>query len=210
VIADVFGLMHVPSIAPRFNIAPTQEVPAVRAAKSADDRDLGMLFWGLIPAWADDPSIGSRMINARAETIAEKPAFKSAFRKRRCLVVADGFYEWMRVGGGKQPHLIRRADGRPFGFAGIWERWTKGGEPVESCAIITTEPNDLMRPIHNRMPVILGPEQFGAWLDPTVESEDRLRDLLAPAPEGELVAFPVSRRVNNPANDDPDVQRPAE
>jgi putative SOS response-associated peptidase YedK len=209
-IAAVFGLEHVPTLAPRFNIAPTQNVPVVRVAADEPTRALAMLHWGLIPSWSEDPSIGSRMINARAETVAEKPAFRAAFRKRRCLIVTDGFYEWMRVGGGKQPYLIRREDGRPFAFAGLWERWVRGAEPIESCAVITTEANDLMRPIHDRMPVILDQRHFELWLDPHVESEKLLLPLLEPAPPGELVAFPVSKRVNSPVNDDAAIQDPVE
>lgn len=206
VIASVFGLEHVDPIAPRFNIAPTQDVPVVRVVEDDPVRTLAMLHWGLIPGWSEDPSIGSRMINARSETVAEKPSFRTAFRKRRCLVLADGFYEWMRIGGGKQPFLIRRSDGHPFAFAGLWERWTKGSEPIDSCTILTTEANEVMRPIHDRMPVILDPQDYGLWLDPRVVSEETLRPLLAPAPSGDIIAFPVSKRVNSPANDDPSVQ----
>jgi len=221
----LFDFPEQPNLQPRYNIAPTQEVAAVRAAAPAgapEDapgpgasgarRHLVLLRWGLIPSWAKDPAIGARMINARAETLAEKPAFRSAFRKRRCLVAADGFYEWQkRDAGAKQPYRIARRDGGPFAFAGLWERWRNPaeGRDVESCTIVTTDANGLLSPIHHRMPVILAPESYGLWLDPEAEP-DRVRDLLAGGPGMDLTATAISTRVNKVANDDPEVLLPLE
>src|SRR5262245_33896326 len=161
-LADLFRLAGGPDLPLRYNIAPTQPVPVVRAA--GDGRALALARWGLIPHWASDPAIGNRMINARSETVAEKPSFRDAFRKRRCLIPATGFYEWLAQAGGKQPYHFRLHDGRPFAFAGLWERWDRGGEPVASCARRTTEVNAVVRPVHGRMPVIMPPEHFAAWL----------------------------------------------
>jgi putative SOS response-associated peptidase YedK len=206
VIAEQFALFEMPPFTPSFNIAPTQPVAAVRAARDQPDhgRELVWLHWGLIPSWAKDRKIGNRMINARSETAAEKPAFRAALKRRRCLVVADGFYEWKRTGRRKQPYFIRMHDDRPFAFAGLWEHW-EGDENsyVESCALLTTEPNDLMEPIHNRMPVILSPEHYDQWLDPSEQSGDTLTPLLRPFPSNEMVAYAVSTHVNSPTNDDP-------
>jgi len=159
-IAQVFGLVDVPDLLPLFNIAPTQPVAVVRQRANDRVKELVFLRWGLIPAWADDPSIGNRLANARSETVATKPSFRSAFRSRRCLVVADGFYEWQKTNGHKQPYFVGLQSDRPFGLAGLWERWEKGDEPVESCTILTTDANELMQPIHERMPVILPPDQY--------------------------------------------------
>jgi putative SOS response-associated peptidase YedK len=189
-------------LSPRYNIAPTQAVAVVRAGEGG--RRLDGLRWGLIPSWAKDEALGDRMINARAETLAEKPAFRSAFRARRCLIVADGFYEWRKVGGRKQPHCIAFRDRRPFGFAGLWERWEGGADgPVESCTIVTTSANEVVAPIHDRMPVILDPMEFTLWLDPGVTDTSRVADLLRPYAPDLLEAYPVSLLVNNPANDSP-------
>jgi putative SOS response-associated peptidase YedK len=186
---------------PRFNVAPTQNVAVVRLDSKQQGRELPHLRWGLIPSWADDPSIGSRMINARAETVAEKPAFRHAFKAKRCLVVADGFYEWQRMDGRKQPYFIHLKDDRPFAFAGLWERWTKGDELIESCTIITTGANELMQPIHDRMPVVIPKSAYDIWLDPTIKDPERLQPLLAPYPSDEMVAYTVSTLVNSPKND---------
>jgi putative SOS response-associated peptidase YedK len=216
-LAVQFNLPEIPELKPRYNIAPTQPVAAVRVVTSAETgpaRELALLHWGLIPFWAKDPKIGARMINARSETVAEKPAFRAAFRRRRCLVLADGFYEWKKIERGKQPFYIRLQDGRPFAFAGLWEHWkapkdpadTSGagqGATVQSCTLLTTEPNDLIRPLHNRMPVILHPGNYDLWLDPEVEQIERLRPLLGAYPPEEMEAYPVSRFVNKPGNDDP-------
>ncbi|MBI4916358.1 MAG: SOS response-associated peptidase [Acidobacteria bacterium] len=203
VIAEVFGLDEVPELAPRFNIAPTQAVAAVRA-RADGGRELVALTWGLIPSWSKDRAIGSRMINARAETVGEKPAFRAALRARRCLVLADGFYEWQKLGTRKQPHHIRMRDGRPFAFAGLWERWTPpDGDPVESCTIITTVPNEVVAPIHDRMPVILAPADLDRWLDPGTRDPATVAALLRPYPGRDMTAYPVSLRVNSPGADDP-------
>lgn len=205
IVAELFRLTDIPELSPRYNIAPTQEVPAVLVDPSGNTRQCRMLRWGLIPSWAKDSTIGSRMINARAETVAEKPSFRSAFRRRRCLLVADGFYEWKKLERGKQPYYIRLKDERPFAFAGLWEHWEgAGGEVIESCTIVTTEPNKLVAGLHNRMPVIVSPDGHAAWLDPASASPDALRLLLRPYPPDEMTAYPVSTRVNSPANDVPE------
>jgi putative SOS response-associated peptidase YedK len=158
----------------------------------------------LIPAWADDPSIGDRLANARSETAATKPSFRRAFQSRRCLVVADGFYEWQKINGRKQPCFIGLQNDRPFGLAGLWERWEKYGEPVESCTILTTDANELMQPIHERMPVIVPPDQYGLWLDPPrFEDTEKLAKLLRSFPSEGMLAYRVSALVNNPKNDVP-------
>ena len=157
ILAEEFGVTGpLPEVPPSYNIAPTQEVAAVLTDDG--ERRLEMLRWGLIPSWADDPGIGSRMINARSETVPEKPSFRRAFRERRCLILADGFYEWKRTNDGKQPYYIRMEDGRPFAFAGLWESWRGGREEIRSCTILTTEASDRVSNIHHRMPVILAPE----------------------------------------------------
>ncbi len=205
-IADFFELDEVPDLAPRFNIAPTQAVAAVRRSADSRGRHLALLHWGLIPSWADDPKIGYSTINARAETVSSKPSFRSAFKKRRCLIAADGFYEWQKTGdkNKKQPFLIHRRDAGPFALAGLWERWKRDELVIESCTIIVTEPNELVRPIHDRMPVILSPQDFDLWLDPAVDDVGRLEALLRPAPAADLEAIAVSTRVNNPASDVPE------
>lgn len=187
---------------PRYNIAPTQPVPVV--ANDGQQR-ISLYLWGLMPAWAKDPSIGSRLINARAETLAEKPAFRAAFRRRRCLVLANGFYEWQVVPGQrtKMPLAIRLRSGEAFAFAGLWELWRPDDTPLFTCTIITTEPNALLAPIHNRMPVILPRSAYAAWLDPAEREPRDLQALLAPYPAEEMLAYPVSTLVNNPANDTP-------
>ncbi len=197
-----FGVVAVPDLRPRYNIAPTQPIAVVRLGGSA--REMVMLRWGLIPSWAKDPTIGDRLINARAETVAEKPSFRSAFLRRRCLIVADGFYEWQKRRSGKQPYYVRLREGQLFAFAGLWERWTgPQGQEIESCVLLTTSPNDLLRPIHDRMPVILHPDDYALWLDPAVDDRTRLQALLQPYPSDEMEAYPVGRRVNDPHNDDP-------
>jgi len=206
VVAAQFGLFEMPPFTPRFNIAPTQPVAVVRCSpgESNPDRELVWLRWGLIPSWAKDPAIGSRMINARAETAAQKPAYRAAFRRRRCLVVADGFYEWERTGRPRQPHFIRMQDDQPFAFAGLWESWQGPDDgPIESCTLLTTEPNELVEPIHNRMPVILPPDDYDQWLDPSVQRPEPLAPLLRPFPSDQMIAYPVSTYVNSPTRDDP-------
>lgn len=215
-VVRLFKVPDVPDLPPRYNIAPTQDAPVVREA--GNGREFVMLRWGLVPFWAKDLKIGNRMINARGETVAGKPAFRQAFRRRRCLVLADGFYEWQQQPGGKQPWYIRQASGEPFAMAGLWECWRGGKdaeadeedvEPVETCTIITTTANEMMRRLHDRMPVVLDGDGVDAWLDSEAQP-DGLQGLLAPAPDGVLEAVPVSRRVNSPANDGPELIRPVE
>ncbi len=211
-LAEAFGVAALPNLAPRYNIAPTQDVVAIRHADAG--RELTMLRWGLIPGWAKDPAIGARMINARAETVAEKPSFRAAFRQRRCLVAADGFYEWRKTAEGpkapKQPYYIRLESDAPFAIAGLWERWRDpAGETVESCTLITTEANPALAPIHHRMPVILAAADYDAWLDPRPASAAALHDLLRPYPGAGMTAFPIGRHVNNVRNDDPGCIEPA-
>lgn len=195
-------------IAPRYNIAPTQPILIIpNDNRSKFDHAL----WGLIPSWAKDPSIGSRMINARAETLDEKPTFRNALRRRRCLIPADGFYEWRKNrDGSKTPMRIRRRDGRPFAFAGLWEIWgdDKGNE-VRSATIITTAPNELVRPIHDRMPAILRPEFYDKWLSPDEVPPAEAKEMLKPFPANQLAAEAVSGRVNSPKAEGPDCIAPA-
>lgn len=199
-IAQNFGVEATLNAMPRYNVAPTQNVVAILNEDSSPH--LALLRWGLIPAWAKDESIGSRMINARAETLAEKPSFKNLLRSRRCLVVADGFYEWKAEGKSKTPMYITLADNKPFAFAGLWDHWKDAeGEEVQSCTIITTEPNDLMASIHNRMPAILRPGAYEDWLNPQLRDTDVLSHWLTPYPTELMKARPVSRLVNNPRND---------
>ena len=188
--------------APRYNIAPTQIVAAV--VEQQGKRQLTGLRWGLIPSWSKDPDIGNRMINARAETIMDKPSFKPALARRRCLIPADGFYEWKKSSAGSQPYHIRRKDGELFAFAGLWEGWqSPDGSPLQTCTIITVEPNELMVPIHNRMPAILEREDEQRWLDAASKDVFALVKLLRPHSPDEFEAFPVSRAVNSPGSDAP-------
>jgi putative SOS response-associated peptidase YedK len=210
IVAEFFELTAVPDLTPRYNIAPTQSAPAVLLTPERAQRVLRPLRWGLIPGWAKDPTIGNRMINARAETVAEKPAFRSAFRQRRCLVVSDGFYEWKKGPGRKQPFYIRMRDDRPFAFAGLWEHWeADDGTGLDSCALLTTQPNHVLRPIHDRMPVILDRANYDLWLDPTMADVDRLKPLLCPYRAEAMKAYPVGTRVNSPTRDDPACTEPA-
>jgi putative SOS response-associated peptidase YedK len=206
---ELFSLTEAPAWGPRYNIAPTQEVLVILKSPEHPNRQVRRRRWGLIPSWAKDRGIGNQLINAQAETAATKPAFRVAFRKRRCLILADGFYEWKKEGRQKQPFHIRLRDGRPFGFAGLWEHW-EGGEAaaIDSCTILTTIPNDLLRPLHHRMAVILAPEDYDLWLDPAIQEVDRLQPLLRPYPAEAMTAYPVSTRVNSPANDQPECVEP--
>jgi putative SOS response-associated peptidase YedK len=192
---------------PRYNIAPTQTVPIVRL-NSAGRREIALLRWGLIPFWSTDAKIAYRTINARAETVATAPAFRAAFKKRRCLVPASGFYEWKKLADGdKQPYYTGMRDGAPFAFAGLWERWDKGEAPVETFTIITGEPNSLLAELHDRMPVILDPDDYDAWL--TAADTTIPQALLQPFPSQLMTAYPVSRRVNNARSDDAAMMEPA-
>jgi len=199
---EAFPGLQIPSgIAPRYNIAPSQPVAVI--ANNQPNR-LDFFVWGLIPSWAKDPSIGNRMINARAETLIEKPAFRNAFKRRRCLIPASGFYEWRQDLGQKTktPQYIRMASGQPFAFAGLWETWNSpDGSQVLSCTIITTEPNSLLATIHNRMPVILPSPAYAQWLDPGEAKPEALMGLLKPYDPASMEAFTVSRLVNSPGND---------
>ena len=191
---------------PRYNVAPMQLVPAV--VNDGNRNRLGLLRWGLVPPWAEDEKIGARMINARAETLEERPAFRRAYRSKRCILPADGFYEWKKEGKQKRPLRIVMRDGRVFGMAGLYETWTApDGRKIHTCAVITTAPNRLMADIHDRMPVILRREDEALWLDRSVQDPERLRPLLAPYPAEEMEAYEVDPRVGNPAFDDPDLIR---
>lgn len=202
ILAKEFGISGFAPRSPRYNIAPSQPVAAVRAPSAANERELVLLRWGLIPSWSKDPAIGNRLINARSETVREKPSFRNAFRKHRCLIPASGFYEWQRLERGKQPFYIRMRDRRPFAFAGLWDRWEGPDGPLETCTILTTAANTVLSPIHDRMPVILPSTEYARWLDLSLKDPDSLTSLLVPFPPEEMDAFPVSPRVNAPSNDD--------
>lgn len=193
----LFGVQATAEVHPRYNIAPTQFVAAIRNSDDAE-RELVMLRWGLVPSWAKDPSIGNRMINARAETVAEKPSYRAAYRHRRCIVLADGFYEWQKAGDIKTPYFISLASGAPFALAGLWENWSdkESGDSLQTTTLITTAANDFMAPMHHRMPVILEANTAGEWL---AGSNDLLDDVAAITPQ--LQAWPVDRRVNNARNE---------
>lgn len=202
VIALYFELGLPPEIRPRYNIAPGSKVLIVRQDKD-QGRVADLYRWGLIPGWAKDAAIGNRLANARGETVAEKPSFRSAFKRWRCLIPASGFYEWQAFKGRKQPYYIHPAGRELFGIAGLTELWQGPDGPVHSCAIITTGPNELMRDIHDRMPVILKPEDYAAWLDSGNQAAAGLKKLLQPYPAAAMAAHPVSTRVNTPGHDDP-------
>lgn len=205
-VTRLFGVADAPEVEPRYNIAPTQFVAVVREGEGRQ-RTLNMLYWGLVPSWSRDKAIGARMINARGETLREKPSFRTAYRRRRCLVLADGYYEWRRSGPQKQPYFISFADGEPFGMAGLWESWRDpaGGEPLESCCIITTSPAPAIAHVHDRMPVILPAAACAEWLDPACADLERLDRLVAPWRGDGPVARAVSRRVNDARNQGPDL-----
>lgn len=208
-VAQLFGVAGVPELQPRFNIAPTQYVPVVRQ-KTDGARRVDLLRWGLVPFWAKDMSIGNRMINARAETLASKPAYRDSFRRRRCIVPANGFYEWQARDGDKQPYFISLGGERVFGMAGLWSAWRPKDKPeqrLETFTIVTTEPSDKVRDLHDRMPVILPPDAYAAWLAADGGDEELL-DLLRPFDAPELVSWPVSRAVNDPRNEDPGLVDP--
>ncbi len=202
-VAAYFGVDQVGEtlLEPSYNVAPTNDVYVV--LESGGVRRLEAFHWGLVPFWAKDPKIGNRMINARAETVAEKNAYRTAFRKRRCIIPADGFYEWTKKPGQdkKQPMYIHRPDGEPFAFAGLWETWKgEDGAPLQSCTIITGQPNEAMAEIHDRMPAILPPSAWATWLDTELQDPEVLQPLLVPAPNRIITMHPVSTEVNNPRN----------
>ena len=208
-LASLFELPQEPVVVPRYNIAPTQPVAVVRMSPQNASREWALTYWGLVPSWSKDPSMGARMINARSETVTEKPAFRAAFKRRRCLVPANGFYEWQKLGKGKQPFYITTPDGAPFAIAGLWEYWEgAGGSALESCTLLTTSANTLMAPLHDRMPVIVAPEDYAQWLgtgrDETPQALNQLQHLLRPYADDGLVAFPVSTYVNNTRNEGAD------
>ncbi len=211
-LAEGFQIQTVPPLVPRYNIAPSQPVATVVATPDAPAPYFHFLLWGLIPSWAKDPTIGQRLINARAETVSEKPSFRAAFKRRRCLILADGFYEWQAQANRKtkQPYYIFLKDHQPFAFAGLWEHWSdpvSGGE-LQTCTILTTTPNELMEPIHTRMPVILAPENYAAWLDPDYYQPPVLQAMLRPFDADAMDRYPVSTVVNKPQNDSPDCIEP--
>jgi putative SOS response-associated peptidase YedK len=203
VIAKEFGVSAFAPRSPCYNIAPSQPITVVRATPTGSGREIALLRWGLIPSWSKEPAIGNRLINARAETASQKPSFRTAFRRHRCLIPANGFYEWQRLERGKQPFYIRMHDERFFAFAGLWDRWESPDKGViETCTILTTTANAVLSPIHDRMPVILPPGEYDRWLDPALKDLDSLAPLLVPFPAEDMFAFPVSPRVNAPSNDD--------
>ena len=203
ILSKEFGVSGVPPLSPRYNIAPSQPIAAVRTPHTGIGRELAHLRWGLVPSWSKDPAIGNRLINARAETVQEKPSFLNAFRRHRCLIPTNGFYEWQRQERGKQPYFVRMRDERIFAFAGLWDRWESPDDGViETCAILTTAANAVLSPIHGRMPVILPQAEYARWLDPALKDPDELSPLLVPFPPEGMLAIPVSPRVNAPSTDD--------
>jgi putative SOS response-associated peptidase YedK len=210
-IAQTFQVESI-ALSPNYNVAPSQSVAAIIRFPAAPQRQLYRLRWGLIPSWAKDPAIGFKTINARSETAAEKPSFRAAFQQRRCLIPAAGFYEWRRIAGSKtnkQPYFIQVSGDHPCAFAGLYERWqSPAGEILETCTILTTTANDLVAPIHDRMPVILHPQDYDLWLDPNFHQIDRLQALLQPYPTAQMSAYPVSTIVNSPKNNNPECQQP--
>jgi putative SOS response-associated peptidase YedK len=210
-VAEHFGLTEVPALSPRYNIAPAQSIAVVRRPESDEAPLLELRRWGLIPSWAKDPGIGSRMINARLETAAEKPAFRAAFRRRRCLVPADGFYEWKPHPKRRRPHHVRLATGELFGLAGLFESWkSPEGESVGSCTLLTTAASPAMSPLHDRMPILVDPEHYRKWLDPDLQEPDAILSLTRSSISEGLVFHQVSFRVNSPRNDDSACIEPTE
>lgn len=202
VIALQFGLAEAPKgLRARYNIAPSQEVPVVRC-RPGGERELVPMRWGLVPHWSKEPKTGFSTINARAETVDAKPAYRTAFRRRRCLVPASGWYEWQATPRGKQPCYFRPRTGELLAFAGLWERWGEGEEAFDSYTIIVTDANDLARTVHNRMPVVLGPDAYAVWLEPAITDAYKLKPLLVPCPDEWLEAYAVSTGVNSPRNDE--------
>lgn len=197
-----FGLAEMPGLTPRYNIAPTQMIPVVRAGERG--RQMELMQWSLVPSWAKEPKLKAPLINARAETVAELPAFRSSFRQRRCLIPADGYYEWLGAKKQRQPYWVHLADERPFAMAGLWDLWRPAtGDPLASCTIITTDANGEARTVHDRMPVILDPADYDEWLNPAEERPERLLTLLRPY-EGDLVVDRVNPLVNKADNESPE------
>lgn len=211
IVEDHFATSSEEDWDPRYNIAPTQPVPIIRQDPKEPARHLSLVRWGLIPSWAKDGSGAGKMINARSETADTKPAFRDALRLRRCLIPADGFYEWRRTRQAKQPFCFEVNDGELFAFAGIWDRWRdRRGNTLETCAIMTTTPNDVTAAIHDRMPVIVDPEAYDLWLDPGMRDTRVVSDLLRPYDASQMCCYPVSRRINHPSNDDEECSRRVE
>ena len=206
-LAERFHLPMAPKLTPRYNVAPSQPVGVIRVA-GGGDREYASLRWGLVPAWSPEPRTAYSTINARAETVADKPAYRQAFRRRRCLIPADGFYEWRSMGNRKQPYCIAPADGEPVAFAGLWERWERDGQALESCTILVTQANAVIAPIHDRMPVILEPADEARWLDPALTDPAALQALLVPCPPERLRLWPVSPALNHPRHEGPDLMAP--
>jgi putative SOS response-associated peptidase YedK len=209
VLAQSVRLATVPDWQPRYNIAPTQRVPTMFCPAQAAERQFRLLRWGLVPSWAKDLTIGAKLINARAETVSEKPSFRAAFKQQRCLVLADGFYEWRRLSRKKQPYYFQLQDGELFAFAGLWERWQRNGDTIESCTIVTTQANQLVASVHDRMPVMLAAADYDVWLDPATPI-DQLQALLHPYASEAMYCYPVSAIVNTPTRDDPSCIHPSE
>jgi putative SOS response-associated peptidase YedK len=204
-VAELFEIESIPQLSPRYNIAPTQQVATISSDAKTGDRSLKFRHWGLIPSWAKDKAISSKLINARAETLAEKPSFRRAFATRRCLIIADGFYEWQKLGKEKQPFYIHLKGDRTFAFAGLWEEWkSPENEVIESCTIITTTANETIAPIHERMPVILAPETYESWLDPKENDRQKLEQILHLNSQLEVKTEAIATKVNNPKYDRPD------
>ena len=200
-----------PDWAPRYNIAPTQPIPVIRQNPKEPRRELSLMKWGLIPSWSKDSSGAAMMINARSETAATKPAFRDVLKSRRCLIPADGFYEWVRTGKAKQPYCFEVNDGELFAFAGLWDRWKdSSGNWIKTCSILTTTPNAVTSAVHDRMPVILDPDRYVLWLDPGMTNVEAVSDLLRPYDAQVMRCHPVSTRVNSVVNDDEECSRPVE
>jgi putative SOS response-associated peptidase YedK len=207
ILAEIFGLENENEVdwAPRYNVAPGQDVAVIRQDATQPVRTFSLVRWGLIPSWAQDPKVGYTMINARAESIAEKPAFREPLQSRRCLIPADGFYEWAKQGKEKAPYCFTLADDSVFAFAGLWDRWTNPeGEWLQTCSIITTSANPLVAGVHDRMPVILEPENYDLWLDPALKKAEQVIDFLKPYRADAMKSWRVSSRVNSAQNDDPE------
>ena len=208
-LAEHFRLAEEPSLEPRYNVAPTQPAAIIKPKAGSSLRELKIVRWGLIPFWAKDAKIGARFINARSETASDKPAFRAAFKMRRCLIPADGFYEWKKLEKGSDPYLVVLANRMPFAFAGLWESWkSPHGELIESCTILTTDANELVRPIHDRMPAILSPSDYELWLNPNPKTIGSLKHILKSFPSEQMILFPVSGKVNKASYDAADCVEP--
>ena len=206
-IAREFQLAEVPKIEARYNIAPTQNILAIR--HSPDGNEAVMLRWGLIPSWAKDAAIGAKLINARSETVTEKPSFREPFKRRPCIIPADGFYEWQRTGTKKKPFYFKLKDDGLFGFAGLWDKWrSPDGERLETCSILTTDANEVLSAVHSRMPVVLSPDSYDLWLDEDLRKLDLRRELLRPYPAPEMTAYPVSTAINSPQHQGEELVQP--